>query len=156
MNWFNNLNSQFDALTISAQRGQLERAVDQLRKGLYALEADSQNLLDRIPDERPTGVERDSLLALDRKLMNEVNQLRRDQRAVGADIRLNDGTDADESVTGGLAKRGAVLSSVEHQLGSTTVWDANATRASLKQGILAVRNAQQAATEFRKKLAAAP
>jgi hypothetical protein len=52
---FSRLNNQFYQIVAMDQREQLARSIDRLRVQLYVLEADTQILLDGIPNEPPRG-----------------------------------------------------------------------------------------------------
>jgi hypothetical protein len=151
--WFNKLNGQFDQFVASEQRGQLVRSIDGLRKNLYALEADTQVLLDRIPDKPPANRVKIQLRMFVSHLMNTVNALSRSVRDVGADLRLAEASQIEPSqierrLTFGLRTREITLNFVEAQIEGQTPWDAAEVRDRLNEGLNAVRDAQLAATTF--------
>lgn len=152
--WLEKLDSQFDSLVISEKKAQFQRSVDHLRKSLYELEADSRDLLNGIPDQKPTGPSRDHLLALERRLNKTVESLTEDVRAIGADLRLNDAMEVQMKFGQGLRARVLALTYLEEQLDSDSVWDSERIRRHLTEGISAVFDAQIAATALSKKLAA--
>ncbi|MGX6998851.1 hypothetical protein [Caballeronia sp. KNU42] len=152
--WFNALNDTFDQLTLVAQHKQLESKVDKMRKDLYQLETGSQDLLDQIPNSRPTGAKQQQLLTEDQNLLKRVKTLKTEADALGADIRLHDGTPFEKIERFAMHGKKAALEKTQSALTSQSAWDADDIRAELKDGIDAVRTAQIAATTFVQKLAA--
>jgi hypothetical protein len=151
-NWFSKLNRQFYQLAASEQR-QLIKSMDRLRKDLYTLEADTQLLLDRIPDERPDDATEEYLGKVVHNLQDTVNRLRQSVRAIGAELRLVEAAKIEERLSGGLRTRGMALNFLEAQIESNEPWDAAGIRSWLKKGLAAVKDAQLAATTFCQQLA---
>jgi len=151
---FSRLNEQVDKGVVAEKRGQLMRAVDRLRKDLYALEADARVLQDSIPDSVPNLDERNYLERLARELQETVGWLTETARQIGADLRLNEAEQVEEALTSGLRTRGAALSYFQRELEGAEQgrWNASNIRSRLGQGIDAVRAAQLAVTSFRQKL----
>lgn len=159
VDWFMELNSKFDRLVANEQRAQLIRSVDRLRKNLYTLEADTQLLLDSIPDERPVGARREQLMVFVDDLMETVERLSSSVRDIGADLRLNEAIEIEARLTYGLRSRKMVLTYLENCIGrsdsltdTSPHWDAVRIRGRIRQGLAAVKDAQLAATKFRQKL----
>jgi hypothetical protein len=153
VDWFSKLNRQFDQLVASEQRGQLTRSVDRLRKELYTLEADTQLLLDRIPDEPPDDARRMQLRVLVRNLMATVERLSQSVRDIGAELRLVEAGEIEDRLTRGLRTRMLALTFLEARIEGEAPWDAAEVRGRLKQGLAAVKDAQLAATTFSQQLA---
>jgi hypothetical protein len=154
--WFSKLNEQFDAAVKTESRAQLGRAVDRLRKDLYALEVDTRILMERVPDMAPTPNEREGLDALAAELQSTVQRLAASARSLGADLRLNDAENVEFALTSGLHKRGYIVTEVRRALlpSANTQWNGAALRGRLAEGIEAVKSAQLGVTEFSRRLAA--
>jgi hypothetical protein len=152
--WFTKLNDQFDQVVAVEKRGQLVRKVDRLRKDLYALEADTRILLDNIPSNVPSADQRQQLLQLTTELMQSVQRLGITARDVGADLRLNNGSEVEEALTYGLKTRALALTYLQRAIeGSASgIWDAAEARQRLERGLQAVKDAQIAVTVFRNRL----
>lgn len=152
--WFSRLNDQVDQVVITERRGQLIRAVDRLRKDLYALEADARVLQDNISDSVPSPDEREYLGRLAGELQQTVGRLTETARQVGADLRLNEAEEVEAALTSGLRTRSTALSYLQRALRDAQQgkWAATEIRSRLGQGIEAVRAAQLAVTSFRRKL----
>jgi len=154
VNWFSRLNEKFDQVIISEKRAQLLRAVDRLRKELYALEADARSLKDVIPDSVPTAEEQQHLRNLAGELQKTVSRLTEASRSVGADLRLNEANDVEEALTSGIRTRGEALTYLQRAIydAERGKWNAPEIRIRLENGIKAVHEAQLAVTSFRQKL----
>jgi hypothetical protein len=152
--WFDKLNAQFEKIVTVEKEAQLLRSVDRLRKDLYALEADTQILQDNIPDKSPNAEQKGQLQKLLDELMASVTRLGSTAREVGADLRLNEGSDVEIALTHGLVTRRVVLTNLEQTINQGP-WNAQEVRARLDQGLQAVRAAQVAVTAFRHKLSSA-
>lgn len=152
--WFVKMNAQFDKIVIVEKQGQLLRSVDRLRKDLYALEADTRILQDNIPDERPNAEQKHQLQKLVDELMASVGRLSRTAREIGADLRLNEGSEVEKALTYGLRTRARVLTYLQQTINEsdTRPWNPQEVRARIDQGLQAVRAAQVAVTKFRQKL----
>jgi hypothetical protein len=155
--WFANLNAKFDKIVIAEKQGQLLRSVDRLRKELYSLEADTQILLDNIPDKAPNAEQNEQLKGLSDVLMITVERLGHSAREIGADLRLNEGIDVEHALTYGLGTRRKALTYLQQALNEAAArpwaWNAQEVRARLDKGLQAIRTAQVAVTMFRQKLA---
>lgn len=155
ISWFTRLSEHVDKVVVSEKRGQLVRSVDRLRKDLYALEADTRVLKDAVPDTVPTDAERAQLGELASELQATVKRLAGTAREVGADLRLNESPQVEESLTYGLRTRVTTLTYFQRALQESLTgrWNASEVRARLDTGIAAVNSAQLAVTEFRRGLA---
>jgi hypothetical protein len=154
VSWFEKLNKQFDQLVASEQVGQLSRSIDRLRKDLYQLEADTQWLMDRIPDEPPDSKKKIQLRKSVDILMKTVLRLTDSVRAIGAELRLREADEIEARLTAGLYSRGQVLTFLDARLQDQARWgwDAAELRGQLKRGLAAVKDAQLAATTFSQQL----
>jgi hypothetical protein len=151
--WFNELNDHFDQVVKHEQREQLGRSVDGVRKELYALEADTQVLLNRIPDKAPDGEKKFQLTAFVDRLLKTVGELGQAVRGIGADLRLAEADEIEARLTRGLYTREESLTFVQARIEGQVPWDAAAVRGRLKEGLAAVKDAQLAATKFSQRLA---
>jgi hypothetical protein len=156
VSWFTSLNARFDQVVITEKKGQLERAIDRLRKDLYALEADTRTLRDGVPDGVPDEAQRARMEQATAALGRTLAALVKTSREVGADLRLNEADQVESEVTHGLRTRGITLSYMQAALEGARGgrWDADAVRAHLDTGIAAVGAAQKAVTQFQLKLTA--
>jgi hypothetical protein len=154
VDWFSRLNDKFEQVVVAEDRGQLLRAVDRLRKELYALEADARILRDTVPDSVPTKEEREHLRNLAAELQKTVSRLTEASRRVGADLRLNEAEEVEKALTSGLRTRAAALTYLQRAINDSAhgQWNAPEVRLRLEKGIEAVRAAQLAVTSFRQKL----
>ena len=153
--WFSQLNEQMDKVIEKEKRAQLLRAVDRLRQDLYTLEGNAQILRDSVPDHAPSKDDREYLRQQSADLLDTVARLSRSVAAVGAELRLNDSADIEETLTYGLRTRAVVLTDFQEALqrSEAAVWDAKEIRKRLDVGIQAVKAAQLAATQFRRNAA---
>jgi hypothetical protein len=152
ISWFSKLNEQVDKVVEAEKRGQLIRAVDKLRKDLYALEASAVILRDSVPESPPTAEEHQYLQQLSTELLQVVRKLSESVRDVGAELRLNDAERIEFSLTYGLRTRAQVLTEFQYALAQSAQgkWNASEVRGRLDIGIGAVKAAQLAATKFRR------
>jgi hypothetical protein len=153
--WFEKLNAKFENIVTVEKEAQLLRSVDRLRKNLYALEADTQILQDNIPDKSPNAEQKEQLQKLVDELMASVTRLSSTAREIGADLRLNEGSEVEFTLTYGLRTRAGVLIYLQQTINQGQPWNAQEVRAQLDQGLQAVRAAQVAVTVFRHKLSSA-
>lgn len=154
VSWFSKLNEQIDKVVETEKRGQLVRAVDRLRKELYALEANTVVLRDSVPDGLPSAEERQYLQQLADDLLQVVIRLSKSVRDVGAELRLNDAEQIESALTSGLRTRAQVLTAFQQALAQSEQgkWNPLEVRGRLDAGIQAVKAAQLAATKFRRDL----
>ena len=154
VSWFAKLNEQIDKVVETEKRGQLVRAVDRLRKELYALEASAVVLLDSVPENPPSAEERQYLQQLSTELLRVVMRLSKSVREVGAELRLNDAEQIESALTYGLRTRAQVLTDFQQALARSEQgqWNPSEVRRRLDAGIQAVKAAQLAATKFRRDL----
>lgn len=154
VSWFAKLNEQIDKVVETEKRGQLVRAVDRLRKELYALEASAVVLLDSVPENPPSAEERQYLQQLSTELLRVVMRLSKSVREVGAELRLNDAEQIESALTYGLRTRAQVLTEFQQALAQSEQgkWHPSVVRRRLDVGIQAVKAAQLAATKFRRDL----
>lgn len=152
--WFAKLNEQIDKVVETEKRGQLVRAVDRLRKELYALEASAVVLLDSVPENPPSAEERQYLQQLSTELLRVVIRLSKSVGEVGAELRLNDAEQIESALTHGLRTRAQVLTEFQQALARSEQgqWNPSEVRRRLDTGIQAVKAAQLAATKFRRDL----
>lgn len=151
VDWFTKLNDDFDQIVIVEKKGQLERAIDRLRKSLYAYEIDIGVFRDKIPDEKPEGDVKDKLWDRQIKSMSTLRILVSAVNDIGADIRLNDGKEVMQMLSGGFTEKGITLDYIQNAL-KNGPWNAEEIRGRLDKGIKAIRDAQIAVTEFEEKL----
>lgn len=154
VSWFAKLNEQIDKVVETETRGQLVRAVDRLRKELYALEANTVVLRDSVPEGLPNAEERQYLQQLADDLLQVVIRLSKSVRDVGAELRLNDAEQIESALTYGLRTRAQVLTAFQQALAQSEQgkWNPSEVRGRLDAGIQAVKAAQLAATKFRRDL----
>jgi hypothetical protein len=154
VSWFAKLNEQIDKVVETEKRGQLVRAVDRLRKELYALEANTVILRDSVPEGLPSAEERQYLQQLADELLQVVVRLSKSVRDVGAELRLNDAEQIESALTYGLRTRAQVLTEFQQALAQSEQgkWNPSVVRRRLDAGIQAVKAAQLAATKFRRDL----
>jgi hypothetical protein len=154
VSWFSKLNEQIDKVVETEKRGQLVRAVDRLRKELYALEANTVVLRDSVPEGLPSAEERQYLQQLADDLLQVVIRLSKSVRDVGAELRLNDAEQIESALTSGLRTRAQVLTAFQQALAQSEQgkWNPSEVRGRLDAGIQAVKAAQLAATKFRRDL----
>ena len=154
VSWFTKLNEQVDKVVATERKGQLIRAVDRLRRDLYALEGNAVILRDTVPDERPNAEQRQYLHKLSRELLEVVSQLGESVRAVGAEVRLNEAEAIESALTYGLRTRALTLTQFQRAIDESAAgkWNATDVKARLQLGIDAVKAAQLAATKFRRDL----
>lgn len=154
--WFNKLNQQFDGAVRSEGRAQTQRAVDRLRKDLYALEADARLLAEAIPDQAPSEPARLRLDQLANELQLTVQRLQAAARDLGAELRLNDAESVEAVVNSGLRKRGMRLQELRSALlpAQGASWNGPLLRSRMLEGVEAVREAQLGVTSFSRKLSA--
>jgi hypothetical protein len=154
VSWFAKLNEQIDKVVETEKRGQLVRAVDRLRKELYALEANTVVLRDSVPEGLPSAEERQYLQQLADELLQVVVRLSKSVRDVGAELRLNDAEQIESALTYGLRTRAQVLTEFQQALAQSEQgkWNPSVVRRRLDVGIQAVKAAQLAATKFRRDL----
>jgi hypothetical protein len=154
VSWFAKLNEQIDKVVETEKRGQLVRAVDRLRKELYALEANTVILRDSVPEGLPSAEERQYLQQLADELLQVVVRLSKSVRDVGAELRLNDAEQIESALTYGLRTRAQVLTEFQQALAQSEQgkWHPSVVRRRLDVGIQAVKAAQLAATKFRRDL----
>lgn len=153
VDWFDELNNKFDQLVAKEQRAQLSRSVDRLRTQLYELEADTQALLDSIPDQLPEGQKKSELRVVVNELKIRVAGLGQSVRDIGAELRLAEANQIERRLTFGLRSRRRYLTFVEARIEGRGKWDATEVRDRLNRGLNAVRDAQLAATKFSQQLA---
>lgn len=154
IDWFSKLNEQVDKIIEVEKRGQLIRAVDRVRKDLYALEAEAVILRDSVPESRPTTENREYLQQLSTNLLQVVRRLSVSVRDVGAELRLNNAAEIESALTYGLRTRGLILTEFQYALAESAEgkWNPSEVRGRLDVGIKAVKAAQLAATTFRRNL----
>jgi hypothetical protein len=155
--WLRDLVADFDAVVAKEKRGQLVRSVDRLRKALYQLEADTRILIDSVTDHTPTEDESRRLSDNAAALRATVEGLKKQVRAIGADVRLADRSqEIEQRLTGGLITRAGTLNWLQEQLKNVRLgraqWKAEQVRERLRTGLAAVQDAQLAATDFQIRL----
>lgn len=152
--WFTDLNRSWDKVVVEQERAQLLRAVDRLRRGLYALESDSRILVNDIPDGKPDAAQTAALKSSVEALQTSLDEVNVLARSIGADLRLHGGAVAEEKRARAGVSRSFAIKATRRQLDDPEHWDANFVRNRLKAGIKQLESAQLAVTEFRQKLAA--
>jgi hypothetical protein len=152
--WFSSLNAQFDELIAAEERRQFARQVDDIRRALYSLETDTRVLLARIPTNAPTERQRENLRGQADELMLTVQDLHHTLAEVGADFRLSEADEAEAILSDALGARRTALFILEDALAQSEegIWDPVTIREQLTRGLQAVREAQRAVTDFRKRL----
>ena len=142
---------QFDQVAEREKRKQLIRKTDRLRKDLYILELDKRFLLESIPDENPdVDLIRQNIDDLEETLEG----LRHTLRAIGADLRAEQGQEVEEVIRNSLSTRTKGLREVEDAVQSPD-YDAERIRETLMRGIAAVQAAQIAVTAFHNRISGA-
>ena len=152
--WFEKLNGQFDKIIDGEKKGQLLRKSDRIRKELYALETDTQVVLDNITDEPPNLDRSEYLLTLSTELLRTVQRLSFAVREFGADLRVNDANDVEIALTIGLRVRGGSLTFLRKSIEDSKQgnWNAPEIRKQVGRGLQAVKAAQVSVSAFSQRL----
>lgn len=149
---FSKLLQTFDDLALKADADAFRDAVDKLSRKLYDMEFDSRQLVRKLPNAKPVGTEKDSLVKATANLLDETHEVEIELRDVGADLRRKDGTCLEGYVDRAAAGKEMAANNVQTALQAFSNWNAAALRAQLIDALQDVHAAQVAASAFANEL----